>query len=39
MTVDIARLVADFYEAMGWDRNGHPTREKLDELGLGTFNS
>ena len=37
MTVDIQRLVTDFYAAMGWDENGRPTPEKLRELGLDTF--
>jgi aldehyde:ferredoxin oxidoreductase len=32
MTVDIQRLVADFYEAMGWDADGVPTSAKLREL-------
>jgi aldehyde:ferredoxin oxidoreductase len=34
MTVDIVRMVADFYEAMGWDEQGLPQRSKLVELGL-----
>jgi aldehyde:ferredoxin oxidoreductase len=34
MTVDIQRMVADFYAAMGWDDEGRPTPEKLGELGL-----
>jgi len=34
MTVDIQRMVADFYAAMGWDDEGCPTPEKLRELGL-----
>lgn len=37
MTVDMRRLVADFYEAMGWDATGRPTLEKLRELGLEDF--
>ena len=34
MTVDIGRMVADFYKAMGWDEKGVPTPAKLRELGL-----
>ena len=34
MTVDIQRMVRDFYAAMGWDEDGRPTPEKLAELGL-----
>ncbi|MBN1581127.1 MAG: aldehyde ferredoxin oxidoreductase C-terminal domain-containing protein, partial [Anaerolineae bacterium] len=37
MTVDVERLVNDFYEAMGWDRHGRPTPEKLKELGMEMF--
>ena len=36
-TVDIQRLVADFYAAMGWDAEGCPTPGKLRELGLEDF--
>jgi aldehyde:ferredoxin oxidoreductase len=24
----------EFYAAMGWDENGRPAEEKLDQLGL-----
>ncbi|MDY7078976.1 MAG: aldehyde ferredoxin oxidoreductase family protein [Chloroflexota bacterium] len=34
MTVEIRRMVGDFYAAMGWDEEGHPTLDKLDELDL-----
>jgi aldehyde:ferredoxin oxidoreductase len=34
MTVNIQQMVRDFYDAMGWDENGDPTPEKLQELGL-----
>ena len=34
MTVDIQQMVKDFYDAMGWDADGRPTPEKLQELGL-----
>jgi aldehyde:ferredoxin oxidoreductase len=37
MTVDIQRLVTDFYDAMGWDEDGRPTLEKMKELGLEEF--
>jgi len=37
MTVEIQPLVRDFYAAMGWDEEGHPTPEKLEELGIGTL--
>jgi aldehyde:ferredoxin oxidoreductase len=34
MTVDIQKMVKDFYDAMGWDDEGYPTPEKLRELNL-----
>jgi aldehyde:ferredoxin oxidoreductase len=34
MTVPIGSMVQDFYAAMGWDEDGRPTPQKLDELGL-----
>ncbi len=37
MTVDVRRMVTDFYDAMGWDANGVPTPDKLRELGLEQF--
>jgi len=37
MAVDIQKLVADFYTAMGWDTAGRPTLEKLRELDLEEF--
>ncbi len=37
MTVEIQRLVADFYAAMGWDQTGCPRPEKLKELDLETL--
>ena len=37
MTVDVRRMVTDFYDAMGWDENGVPTPDKLKELGLEQF--
>lgn len=38
VTVDIKRLHHDFLKGMGWDENtAVPTREKLEELGLGNI--
>lgn len=37
MTVDIGTLVQDFYEAMGWDKRGMPSPEKVRELGLEAY--
>jgi aldehyde:ferredoxin oxidoreductase len=34
MTANVQPMVQDFYEAMGWDDQGYPTTEKLDELDL-----
>ncbi len=31
---DIEKMLDDYYEAMGWDRKGKPTGNKLEELGL-----
>jgi aldehyde:ferredoxin oxidoreductase len=39
MTVNIERLRRDFYSAMGWDDDGEPTPEKLQELGLDSLSS
>ena len=30
----LSRMIGEFYEAMGWDEAGHPTVEKLNELGI-----
>ena len=30
------KMVGDYYERIGWDRKGVPTRETLDALGLGS---
>ncbi|HPC56201.1 MAG TPA: aldehyde ferredoxin oxidoreductase C-terminal domain-containing protein [Methanolinea sp.] len=27
-------LLDEYYELRGWDKNGVPTRQKLEELGL-----
>jgi len=27
-------MIKEFYQVMGWDEKGHPTREKLEKLGL-----
>jgi len=32
--VELAAMLPKFYQVRGWDQNGVPTREKLDELGL-----
>jgi aldehyde:ferredoxin oxidoreductase len=32
--VDLTALLDDYYNEMGWDSNGIPKREKLEELGL-----
>jgi aldehyde:ferredoxin oxidoreductase len=37
MTVDIRRLVADLYAAMGWDEEGRPTPGILRALDLEEF--
>lgn len=31
---DMDLIMRDYYEARGWDEAGHPTKEKLAELGL-----
>jgi aldehyde:ferredoxin oxidoreductase len=31
----VEQLLDDYYEARGWDNNGNPTREVLEDLGLG----
>jgi len=33
-TVDLSRMLDDYYRARGWDANGIPTREKLEALGI-----
>ncbi|MHA1729297.1 MAG: aldehyde ferredoxin oxidoreductase C-terminal domain-containing protein, partial [Promethearchaeota archaeon] len=37
-TVDLDSLLDDFYSVMGWDGNGIPTKEKLEELELTEIN-
>jgi aldehyde:ferredoxin oxidoreductase len=32
--VELDRMLPEFYAARGWDENGVPTKEKLEELGL-----
>ena len=35
ITVDLDLMVREYFEAMGWDiKTGHPTKEKLKELGI-----
>jgi aldehyde:ferredoxin oxidoreductase len=33
-TVDLEFLLDEFYETMGWDENGIPTKEKVNELDI-----
>jgi aldehyde:ferredoxin oxidoreductase len=33
-TVDLESMLDEFYEVMGWNKDGIPTTEKLQELGL-----
>ena len=33
-TVPLARMLDEYYELMGWDANGVPTRERMQVLGL-----
>ena len=36
VTIDAKTMVSEYFETMGWDpRTGRPSREKLQELGLG----
>jgi len=32
--VELDKMLPEFYKVRGWDENGVPTREKLEELGL-----
>jgi len=32
--VELAKMLEEYYELRGWDENGIPTEEKLNELGL-----
>lgn len=34
---DVERLLDMYYEQRGWDANGWPTPQKLEELGLSEF--
>jgi len=34
---EFERMLDEYYELRGWDKNGIPTREKLKELGLDEF--
>ena len=34
MVRNLDRLLNEYYDALGYDRNGVPTRQKLKELGL-----
>ena len=33
-TVDLNKMLDAYYKLRGWDKNGIPTRQKLEELGL-----
>jgi len=33
-TIDLGPMLDEYYDSMGWDRDGIPTAEKLRELGL-----
>jgi len=33
--VQLDQMLPEYYRLRGWDRNGLPTKEKLDSLGLG----
>jgi aldehyde:ferredoxin oxidoreductase len=33
-TVDLSRMLDDYYRARGWDENGIPTLERLEALGI-----
>ncbi|MFH1584129.1 MAG: aldehyde ferredoxin oxidoreductase family protein [Actinomycetota bacterium] len=35
--IDLDKLLNDYYEVRGWDENGVPTKEKLEELNLTEF--
>lgn len=35
--IDLDKLLNDYYEVRGWDENGVPTKEKLEELDLSEF--
>jgi len=32
---ELDQMLDEYYEARGWDKNGTPSREKLNELGIG----
>ncbi|UCD73474.1 MAG: hypothetical protein JSW01_02185, partial [Candidatus Bathyarchaeota archaeon] len=35
---DLDILLDDYYKTRGWDKEGIPTKEKLKELGLSSYN-
>jgi len=37
--VELDALLDDYYDVMGWNSNGIPTEEKLEELGLTSYQS
>ena len=36
-TFELERLLDDYYVERGWDKNGIPTRERLEKLGIAHF--
>ncbi|GAG54448.1 unnamed protein product, partial [marine sediment metagenome] len=35
--INLDKLLDDYYKIRGWDENGVPTKEKLEELDLSEF--
>lgn len=35
--INLDKLLDDYYKLRGWDKNGVPTKEKLEELNLSEF--
>jgi aldehyde:ferredoxin oxidoreductase len=33
-TVDLAPMLDEYFQIMGWDKNGVPTKEKINQLAL-----
>lgn len=31
---DLSKMIKEYYELRGWDENGRPTKERLEELGI-----
>jgi len=34
--VDVSRMLPEYYELRGWDKNGVPTPEHLKKIGIDT---